>query len=165
MWAESDNFDFLDQTCPKRLFPLQNRKKWYHHWILYIRISLGTKFQLKLTILIFWTKLAQKVYFRFKTEKVNTTFEFWIFELVLVPNFSLNWQIWFFGLNLPKKGVSGLKQKNRTASLNSAYSNSLGPKFQLKLTILIFWTKFEQKGHFQFKTKKWTPLLNSAYWN
>ena len=32
--------------------------------------SLGTKFQLKLTILIFWNKFIQKGYFRSKTEKI-----------------------------------------------------------------------------------------------
>ena len=31
------------------------------------------------------------------------------FELVFVPNFSLNCQFWFFGPNLPKMGISGLK--------------------------------------------------------
>ena len=66
------------------------------HWILHIRISLNTKFQLKVTILLFWTKFAQKVHFLCKTEKVTT--DFCIFALVLVPNFPLNWQFWFFGL-------------------------------------------------------------------
>ena len=46
-------------------------------------------------------------------EKLNTTIKFCIFELALVPNFSLNWQIWIFEANLSKKGISGLKQKNR----------------------------------------------------
>ena len=40
---------------------------------MYIRISLGTKFQLKLTILIFWTKSTQTGYFQSNTEKVNIT--------------------------------------------------------------------------------------------
>ena len=53
-------------------------------------MRLATKFHLKLTILIFWTKFGQKGYFRSKTEKVNITIEFCIFELVQVPNFSLN---------------------------------------------------------------------------
>ena len=74
--------------------------------------------------MIFWTKFAQKVCFPPKTEKVNTTIEFYIFKLVKVPNFSLNWQFWFFGPNLPKKGVSGLKGKKWTPPLDSAYSNS-----------------------------------------
>ena len=45
---------------------LENAKSEQHHWILRIWISLGAKFQRQLTILIFWTKLAQKVYFRSK---------------------------------------------------------------------------------------------------
>ena len=36
---------------------------------------------------------------RSKTGKVNTTIEFYIFEIVLVPNFSLNWKFWIFGPN------------------------------------------------------------------
>ena len=38
---------------------------------MHIQISLGTKLQLKLTILIFWTNFAQKGYFRSNTEKVK----------------------------------------------------------------------------------------------
>ena len=46
---------------------------------------------------------------------------------------------------MPKKGVSGQKQKKLTVPLNSAHLVSLGAKFQLKLAILILWTKFAQK--------------------
>ena len=74
-----------------------------------IRISLGTKFQLKLTILIFWTKFAQKGFFRSKTEKLNTTTEFCIFELIQIPCFGLNSQFLFFRPNLSKKVISGRK--------------------------------------------------------
>ena len=45
---------------------------------------------------------------------MNIIIEFRIFKLVLVPNFSLNWQFWFFWPDLPKKGFSGLKQKKWT---------------------------------------------------
>ena len=38
------------------------QKKEHQHLILHIRNSLGTKFQFKQTILIFWTKLPQKEY-------------------------------------------------------------------------------------------------------
>ena len=54
----------------------------HRHWILHIRISLGIMFDLKPTILIFWTKFVRSEYFRSKTEKVNITIEFCIFELV-----------------------------------------------------------------------------------
>ena len=77
-----DNFDFLNQICPKKLIPIKNREIEHNYWILHIRISLTTKFQNKLTILIFWTKVAQKAYFPSKTEKLNITTEFCIFQFV-----------------------------------------------------------------------------------
>ena len=49
--------------------------------LLPVRIILCTKFKLKLTILSFWTKSAQKSFFRSKTEDLNITIEFYIFEL------------------------------------------------------------------------------------
>ena len=142
---------------PKKLFPIEKWKSEHHYWILRIWISQGTKFHLKLTIFIFWTKFTQrnlvkigkkwtsyefyifqisryqtsasrikfapKGYFQSKTEKVNSTTKFCIFKLVLLPNFSLNWQFWFSGPNLPKKGISSLHQKKWTPPINSAYSN------------------------------------------
>ena len=68
----------------------KKQQKNHHHCILHIRISLGTKCQLKLTILIFWTKISQKGCSRSKVENVNTTIEFCIFELVQITNFSWN---------------------------------------------------------------------------
>ena len=38
----------------------------HHDNILHIQISIGTKFDLKLTLLNFWTKLMQKEYFQSK---------------------------------------------------------------------------------------------------
>ena len=64
------------------------QKKWTPPFNSHIRISLGTKFQLKRTILTLWIKFAQKGCFWSKTEKVTTTVEFCIFELVEVPNSS-----------------------------------------------------------------------------
>ena len=46
----TDSFNFLDQICTKRVFLDKNTKTGHHHRILHIRISLTTKFQLKLTI-------------------------------------------------------------------------------------------------------------------
>ena len=54
----------------------------HHHLILQTRISLGTKFQLKLKIVIFWTTFAHEGYFRSKTEKMNILIDFCIFKLV-----------------------------------------------------------------------------------
>ena len=68
-------------------FPYEKGKSEHHHWILHIRISLSTKLQVKLTILIFWTKCAQKGYFWSKTQ--NRTFACvhpWL--LLIMLNFS-----------------------------------------------------------------------------
>ena len=56
-------FWFFGSNLPKKVNPLQNRKSEYHHGILHIWICLGTKFQLKLIILSFWTKFTQKKVF------------------------------------------------------------------------------------------------------
>ena len=76
----ADKFDFLDHICPKRLLPIKSRKCEHHQWILHIRISLGTKFQLKLIIMTFWTKFAQKGYFRKRknwTALLNSEYSNW----------------------------------------------------------------------------------------
>ena len=47
-----------------------------------MKLIVGNEFQLKVTILIFWTKFDQKGCFQSKVEKVKTTNEFCVFELV-----------------------------------------------------------------------------------
>ena len=79
--AYTDNFDFFQPNFPEKgIFSLK-KKKSISHLIQYIRNSLGAKFQLKSSILNFWTKFKTKVYFQSKTEKANITFEFNIFNL------------------------------------------------------------------------------------
>ena len=84
--ASTDNFDFSDQVCPRKVFPVKNGKSEYHHSILHFRISLGTKCQLKLIILIFWTKFAEKGYFPFGMVKLHLCMRPWL--LLTVLNFS-----------------------------------------------------------------------------
>ena len=89
--STAERFWFLDHIYPKREFCIfklflapnfsLNWKFWFfgphltqkgisnrkqksehHYWILYIWISLSTKFQVKLTVLIFWTKFALKAH-------------------------------------------------------------------------------------------------------
>ena len=139
---------------PNKVFPIKNWKIGHHHWILHIWVSPGTKFQLKLTILIFWTKFAQKGYFQSKSEKMNTTIKFCIFKSVYTPNFSLNWHFKFFWLNLTKKVLPIKNWKIEHHNWILRIWISPGNKFQLKLTILIFWTKIAQRGYFQLKTQK-----------
>ena len=70
--APINNFYLFGRNLPeKRIFPVKNRKNERHYRILHTRISLITKFQLKLTILILMDHLCEKRYFLLKTEKVN----------------------------------------------------------------------------------------------
>ena len=50
--------------------------------MLHIRISLDTKFQLKVTIFNFWTEINQKGYFRSEENKIKIIIEFYGLELV-----------------------------------------------------------------------------------
>ena len=59
----------MDQICPERKITTEKEKSEHHYWILDIQIIQGMKFQLKLTILIFWNKFAQKGYFQSKKWK------------------------------------------------------------------------------------------------
>ena len=50
----------MDQICPKKAFPVKNGRSEHHHSILHIGIRLSTKFQHKLTILIFLDQIFPK---------------------------------------------------------------------------------------------------------
>ena len=59
------------------------------NFLLHIQISIGTKFLLKLRIMVFWTKFTPKRVFLVENRK-NITIEFCMVELVWKPNFSLD---------------------------------------------------------------------------
>ena len=148
---------------------VKNGKIEHHHWIPFIQIILGTNFQLKLIILIFWPDLPKKG-FSGLTQKKRRPHIFYIIlhiQISLVWNFRSNWQFLFIWIKFTRKSISGRKLKKLTSSFNSAYSNySLGTKVLLYLTILIFLTRFVQKGFFLSKKRKVNTtyfLRNSAY--
>ena len=99
-----------------------------------------------------WTKFSPKWFFQSKKGKVKITIEFWIFKLVWVPNFSLSWQFWLFGLNFPKM-VFTVKIKNSENHGEFCICN-LGIKSHFNQAILNLATKFVQKVYFQFKSDK-----------
>ena len=103
----------------------------------------------------FWTKFAQERYLWSKPEKLNIIIEFHLFKLVLVPNFSLNWQFWFFWPDLPKKGFSGLKQKKWRPHIFYIIPHiqiSLVRNFSSNWQILFFGSNLQKKV---FPVKKW----------
>ena len=102
--------------------------------------------------MIFWTKFAQKGYFQSKSEKINTTIELCILKSVYIPDFSLNWQFWFSGPNLPKKSISGQNWKRWTTYEFWIFEIS---KYQTSVSRI----KFASKGYSQ--SKKWK--VNSTH--
>ena len=73
------------------MFPLRKPKIEHCDSTLHIQISLSTKFQLKLKIVIFRTKFAQKGYFQSQTEKMSITIELHInFQLRLTVSIILD---------------------------------------------------------------------------
>ena len=71
------------QIYPKRIFLIENRKSEHYHWVLHIRISLGTNFQSKFTVLILWTKFAQNRYFQPETERLYFSVHPWLLLTIL----------------------------------------------------------------------------------
>ena len=100
-------------------------------------------------------QFVQKRYFRFKTTKVNTTIEFYIFELVWVPTFTLSKQYLIFCTKFTRKIYFwSKKKKNEHYRWVLNLWISLGTKFQPKLTIFAFWTKCAQKRYLRSKKRK-----------
>ena len=78
--------------------------------MLHIRISLGTEFQLKPTILIFWTRFTQKDIFVWKQKK-ELHYQILQIRICLGTKFHLKLTILIFETNLPQKGIFGWKQE------------------------------------------------------
>ena len=105
----------LEQILKKRIC-FQSKSEKYEHWILnwilHIRNSLCIKFHFEQIILNFWTKFTQERYLCSKTEKVTSSL-----NSAYSPNFSLNWQFWFFFIRFIQKGFFWSK----TEKVNPAY--------------------------------------------
>ena len=93
----------------KQNLPVDNGKSEQYHWILHIRIRLGTKFQFKQTILIFGIKFAQKGYFCSKNEK--SEHHYWIVPIwiSLSTKFQLKVTILIFWTKFTQKGYFWFK--------------------------------------------------------
>ena len=101
-----------------------------------------------------------------KTEQVNITIEFYIFEIVKVSNFKL--AIWNCWTKLPQKEEENLKKRREKwkSPLNILLIRiSLGSNFQLQQTILIFCNNIPNKDTSKQKQNNWISPLNCSYSN
>ena len=87
------------------------QKNEHLYWILHIQISLGAKFQLKLTIFTFWITFTEKRYFWSKTQKSEYHHSVLNIIISVGTKFQIGLAILIFGLNLLKKGISSVKNK------------------------------------------------------
>ena len=76
MVKKLENLNILDQICPVSVIPIKSKINEHYHSIQQISVSLGTKFNHNKTVLLFWTKFAQKGCFQSKREKLNIPIEF-----------------------------------------------------------------------------------------
>ena len=130
------SFNILNQICIKRVFQLFKRKREHHHRIQHIRLlSLGTKFQVKQTILIFCIKFVEKGYFRFKTEKVNIAIQFYIiswYSNSLGTKFQLEQKILIFWTKLARKRYTRSNKEKVSITIEFCiFELTLVPNFSL----------------------------------
>ena len=119
---------------PKKSISSLKQKSEHLHWILHIQISQTTKFQLKNTILIFWTKFAQKQCYQLKTEKVSITNECCIFKLVTEEKTTTE-----FGEPEIQKTRNSLFWKNLILARHQELQlNSLNPKYEISTSPFIY---------------------------
>ena len=165
LWT--NNFEFLDQIYPRKIFMFKNRKSEHHHWIPHIQISLLVpNFCFNWQFWFFWPDLSKKGFSGLKQKKWTPHIFYIILhiQISLVRNFSSNWQFWFFGPNLHKNIFLVKNWKSEHHHWIPHIQISLGTK----LTILIFLTRFTQREFLWSKTEKMNTtyfLHNSAYSN
>ena len=105
--TSESQMDFLGRTCKKKGPKVPSV---YYRRILYIQNSLGTKFQLKLAILNFWTKLTHKGYFRSKKRKKNENHHRILhIQIILDFKFQLQQTILIFWNKFLKKRILSWK--------------------------------------------------------
>ena len=112
------------------------KKENYIHRILYIQISLGTKFHLKQTILIFRAKFIPTGYLRSKGRKSEHRHCILRIRISLSTKFHFKETILNFGTKFAKRGYF----QSRTEKVNI--------RVQLKLSISIFFDQIFSKRAF-----------------
>ena len=130
---------------------------WYSCWWMWdLRIPiLSPKFSIKLTILTFSTKVAQKESFWSKKKK-NKNCHWIIYNRISQGiKFDLKQSILAIWTKFSQEGrfLSKTKKTEQHHWIQHIRI-SLGIKFHLKATVLSFWTKLSQTGYFRLTTKK-----------
>ena len=136
----------VTETIKKGVSALKQKSE-HHHWILHIRISLDTKFQPKLTILIFWTKFAQKGFSQ--SENGKSQHHHWILyiRINLGAKFQLYLTISIFWTKFAQNG----RFQSKTGKVNITnelcmFKLVLVPNFSLIWQFRFFGQNLPKKG-------------------
>ena len=138
---------FWTTFARKGCFRPKTKRSEQCHWILHISVSLGTKFQLKMTFWISWTISPEKGVFGLNRE---IEYNHWILPIWIRPGteFQLEPTVLAFSTKFDQNWyfLSKTEEMNTTIEYWILHLRTiLVTKFQLKLTILTFWTKLVQK--------------------
>ena len=148
----------MDEIWPKRIFPAENGESEHYNWILHIQISLSTKFQLKLTILIFRPNLPKKGICGRKQKKK------WISPLNCAyfnqSYFNLNRRFWFFFDQICPKRIFPVENRK---SEHHHWIQHICINLGKVSAETFFGPSLHKKSIFDRKQKKWTSTLNCAY--
>ena len=143
----------------RKVFLVKNQKSEHHQWILHFQITLGTKFQLKLTFFIFLTRFDQKGFFWSKTEKVSNTY--FLHNSGYSNSSSAKFQLNLTILILWTKFAQKRYFKSKTEKVNiiiefCIFKLALVSNFSLNWKFDFLDQICTKKGIFSRKQKKWT---------
>ena len=145
------------------MLPVENIIKWTSHRILRIRISLGSRFQLQQTILIFWNRFPIKRILPFKNRK--SEHHHWILHIWvgLSTKSQLKLKIFIFWTKFAQKGYFQSKADAMNISIEFCIFKLVQvPNFTLNGQFWFFGTNFPTKWNSNQKQKSWMSLLNCA---
>ena len=138
----------------KKLFPIEKWKSEHHYWILRVWISQGTKFHLKVTILIFSTKFSQRVSGQ-NWKKLNDLWTPYISNFY-VPNLSFNDKI------CCKRVFPVKNRKSEHTTKFCIFKLVLLPILSLNWQFWFSGPNLPKKDISSLHQKKWTPPINFA---
>ena len=144
---------FWTKFTQRRYFRSTPNKSKHDNWILCISVSLGSKFELKLTDdFDFWTKFPNKSI----TGHIRIN---------LCAKFQFSLKFSFFDQYYPKKYILVKNAKCKHHHWILHIQISLSTKFQLKQAIYCFGPNLTKNSISGLIQKKWASLLNSVYSN
>ena len=143
--AKLDNFEFFDPNLPKNGFRFWNSKNYYWKKNQKPWDNICTNFQVRQTTLTFLAQICPKRKSGFEIQKTNVGLRISILEILCVPIFRQNGQLWIFGLKFAQKWILGSKFQKSKSGFGINISNiSCVPMFSKNGQLLIFQPKFRE---------------------